>query len=128
MNGNLSFSEAEVLIPGSGIIAASGTWWGSMISYLGFGMLWFAPFLAAIGKEEENPKDAQYGTIMGVLVLTLAVLIVGSALIKNIDLVGASQIPLLLILHQSSPFLATVFSVVILPEFTQQPVRFSGHR
>ena len=70
-------------------------------------------FLAAIGKEERNPKDAQYGTIMGVLVLTLAVLIVGSALIKNIDLVGASQIPLLLILHQSSPFLATVFSVVI---------------
>ena len=40
--------------------------------------------LAAIGKEERNPKDAQYGTIMGVLVLTLAVLIVGSALIKNI--------------------------------------------
>ena len=113
INGNLSFQEAEVLIPGSGIIAASGTWWGSMISYLGFGMLWFAPFLAAIGKEERNPKDAQYGTIMGVLVLTLAVLIVGSALIKNIDLVGASQIPLLLILHQSSPFLATVFSVVI---------------
>ena len=88
INGNLSFPEAEVLIPGS-------------------------PFLAAIGKEEENPKDAQYGTIMGVLVLTLAVLIVGSALIKNIDLVGASQIPLLLILQQSSPFLATIFSVVI---------------
>ena len=34
INGNLSFQEAEVLIPGSGIIAASGTWWGSMISYL----------------------------------------------------------------------------------------------
>ena len=50
---------------------------------------------------------------MGVLVLTLAVLIVGSALIKNVDLVGASQIPLLLILHQTSHFLATVFSAVI---------------
>lgn len=112
-SGDLSFAEADKIIPESGIVAAANTWYMSMVSYLGFGMLWFAPFLAAIGKEEKNPKDAQYGTIMGVLILTLAILVVGSAIIKNVDLVGTSQIPLLLVLQYKSPVLAMIFSIVI---------------
>lgn len=111
--GSLSFAEADKIIPESGAVAAANTWYMSMVSYLGFGMLWFAPFLAAIGKEEKNPKDAQLGTIAGVLVLTLSILVVGSAIIKNIDIAGASQIPLLLILQKNSPVLATIFSIVI---------------
>lgn len=113
VNGNLSLSEGGAMIPDSGIIAAADTWYMSMVSYLGFGMLWFAPFLAAIGKDEKNPKDAQLGTIMGVLVLTLAILVIGISIIKNVDIVGSSQIPLSLILEKSSPIMSVIFSAVI---------------
>mgnify|MGYP005814196295 CR=1 FL=1 len=113
INGNLTFSQGDAMIPESGVIPAADTWYMSMVSYLGFGMLWFAPFLAAIGKDEENPKDAQTGTVLGVLVLTLSILIVGTAIVKNIDIAGSSQIPLLKILDQSSPLLSTLFSIVI---------------
>lgn len=113
VNGDMTIAQADAAIPTLNVPAAADNWFMSMVSYLGFGMLWFAPFLSQIGKKEKVSRNAQFGVIAGMAILTLAILLVGIALIKNISLTALSQVPLLAVLQKFSPVLATIFSVVI---------------
>ena len=112
-NGDLTLAEASAKLPEMGVIAAADNWFLSMVSYIGFGMMWFAPFLSQIGKNEKVAKNAQIGVAGGIATLCIAIVIITIGLLKNIGLVASSQIPLLMIVNESSPVLSFIFSIII---------------
>ena len=111
--GSVTLAQADKMIPEMGVMKAANTWYMAMVSYLGFGMMWFAPFFAQIGKEEKQPRNAQFGAVVGVVVLALAILLCGLAIIKNIDIAGTSQVPMLVIVEKNSHILSVIFSLII---------------
>ena len=97
------------------VLRAGNHWWSAAFSYLGFGMMWFAAFFAAFGKNEKNVRDANGGVVVHSVMLAVAVIVVSLALLSNIELIVAEgeQIPLLKVLDHVSPALSTVFSIII---------------
>lgn len=113
VTGPTSLAEVNELLPTLNVPAAGSSWYTALIAYLGFGMMWFAPFFAEIGKNEENPRDAQVGAVVGVGVLSITVLLIAIALLRNIEMVAESQIPLMTILQNLNPVVSSIFSIVI---------------
>ncbi|MDO4581762.1 MAG: hypothetical protein Q4B96_04160 [Bacillota bacterium] len=97
------------------LLSAGDTWWQACYSYLGFGMMWFAAFFAAIGKKEKNTMDAKVGNAFYNFFLGLAIIMVALAIFSNLEVVvdGGQQIPLLALLNHANPTLATIYSIVI---------------
>lgn len=96
-------------------LKAGSNWLTSAYSYLGFGMLWFAGFYAAIGKEQRNPLDAKFGAVLHSTMLGLAILVIMFSLWANMVLVvdNEAQVPLLMILNNVSGPLASIFAIII---------------
>ncbi|HQA59051.1 MAG TPA: hypothetical protein PK033_14420 [Acetivibrio sp.] len=111
--GKTGIIEGNRILPKMNVMAAGPNWFLAVLSYTGFGMLWFASFFATIGKDEKNPNDARLGIILGAGVFAATIIIVVLALLANIEFVAHSQIPLLLIINNISHTMATVYSVVI---------------
>ncbi len=108
--GNALVTQGQV-----DMMRAGSSWYSSALSYLGFGMLWFAAFFAAIGKREKNVIDAKAGAVVHSGLLGVAVAMVMLALLGNLQLVLAegAQIPLLKVLDNVNHTAATVFSIII---------------
>lgn len=106
-------SRGNELAPTLDIIKAAPTWWQAIISDIGFAIMWMVAFFAGIGRQEKNFKDARYGALLGIFVVSLAFALVSLAEIANIEVIWNSQEPLLLIIDHISPLMGTVYSVVI---------------
>lgn len=76
-------------------------------------ILMLAGFFSAIGRTEKNKWDARIGTAVGVIGFSLAVSFVTLALLANIELVGLSQVPILLMLDEIDHTVASLYSIVI---------------
>ena len=96
------------------LLTASTNWVFASFSYVGFCMLWLAAFLAAAGAETNNSKEAALGGLFGAVVFSGAVIVVALGLLACLDIVAGSQIPMLHIAGDIHPFLATIFSIVIM--------------
>ena len=106
-------SRGSELAPKLDIMKAAPTWWQAIISDIGFAIMWMVAFFAGIGRQEKNFKNARYGALLGIFMVSLAFGIVSLAEIANIEMIRNSQVPLLLIIDNVSPLAATVYSVVV---------------
>lgn len=113
INGNTGIALGEQLAHSMVIMSAGNGWFSAVLTYCGFNMLMFAGFIAAIGRSETNISDARIGISLGVALFSIALGLVVLAILANIELVAQSQIPLLELLNNISPSLATVYSIII---------------
>lgn len=81
-------------------------------SYGGFVILWFASFLTEIGSKNRL-YEVNCGMILSAIFIFGAAIVCCIALIGHIDVVGASDIPALVLTKQISPVLAQVFAIII---------------
>ncbi|MEG0228300.1 MAG: hypothetical protein RR683_06300, partial [Lachnospiraceae bacterium] len=95
------------------VMAASNHWFFSGCSYGGFCLLWFAGFMAELGAKNKF-KELTTGMFLASGVIAVAILLIGFALIANIEAIHAAQIPNLILAKQISPGFAAIFSIVIL--------------
>ncbi|MEF9839941.1 MAG: hypothetical protein RR791_03195 [Lachnospiraceae bacterium] len=95
------------------VMAASNHWFFSGCSYGGFCLLWFAGFMAELGSKNKF-KELTRGMFLATGVVTVAILLIGFALIANIEAVSMAQIPNLILAKKIVPGLSAVFSIVIM--------------
>lgn len=81
-------------------------------SYGGFVILWFASFLAEIGSKNKL-HEVNCGMALSAIFIFGAAAICCIALIGNINIVGAADIPALVLATQISPILAQAFATII---------------
>lgn len=96
------------------VTQASSSWWLAAISYVGFCMLWLAPFLSALGATTHSRREAVAGAGLGAGLFSIACVVVGLGLLANIDRVVGTQIPMLVLAKDFHPILAAGVSVIIL--------------
>lgn len=106
-------SRGSELAPTLDIMKAAPSWWQAIISDIGFAIMWMVAFFAGIGRQEKTFKNARYGALLGIFMVSLAFGIVSLAEIANIEMIQNSQAPLLLIINNISPMAAHVYSVVV---------------
>ncbi len=105
--------EAEAIIPTLNLLKASPNWFLAALSYVGFCMLWLAAFMAAMGKEANSQREAKLGAAIGAAVFSGAVVMLSLALMAHIQKVAGTQIPTLVLALDIHPFMATLFSIII---------------
>lgn len=81
-------------------------------SYGGFVILWFASFLAEIGSKNKL-SEVNVGMTLSAIFIFGAATVCCFALIGYIDVVGAADIPALVLAAHISPVLAQAFAVII---------------
>ena len=96
------------------LIKASTNWIFAAFSYVRFCMLWLAGFLAAMGTQAQNKKEAAIGGALGATSFSIAVIVVALGLLSCINTVAGSQIPMLHLARNIHPVLATVFAIIIM--------------
>ena len=111
--GKTGIPEGHRIVGEIGVMAAGKNWLFAAATYCGFNMLMLAGFFSAIGRTEKNKWDARIGTAVGVIGFSLAVSCVTLALLANIELVGLSQVPVLLMLDDINHTFASLYSIVI---------------
>lgn len=94
------------------VMQASTNWLFAGGSYAGFVMLWFGGFMAELGAKNRL-KDLTVSIVSSSVFYIIGVLVVGFALLANISSVAGTQIPNLILVEQTIPILASVFTIVV---------------
>ena len=106
-------AEANRIIPEMDLLQASPHWGFAALSYVGFCMLWLGAFLASLGKVSNSSKEAKLGATYGAILFCVALIIVMFGLMSVIRQVAGTQIPSLFLAEAMHPYVATLFSVII---------------
>lgn len=106
-------SVASELISEMDLMQASSNWFLAAGSYVGFCMLWLAAFLASVGKDSNNLKEARLGAAFGAGGFCLALVFVTLGIMANIEQVGGSMVPLLILAGNIAPVFGFVFSFTV---------------
>lgn len=96
------------------VLKASSTWWLAAYSYVGFGLLWYAPFLASLGKTLNSKKEAVWGQVLGAFVFMGTAVIVCMALLLNLKDITGAQVPMLALALKLSPTFSVIFAIIIM--------------
>lgn len=110
--GDMGISEGSRIVKDLDVMKAAPTWWQAIINNVGFAIMWMIGFFGGMGKEEPEYKNAKYGTIIGLAVISVAFAVVTLSELANIELVWDSQIPLLKIIANISNTAATIYAIV----------------
>lgn len=111
--GGTSIAEGSKLVATLSIMKVGNNWWQALISDIGFSILCLVAFMAGIGRQEKNVKGAKLGALIGMLFVSVGFVIIIFALLRNIELVWDSQVPLLALMNGYSPTMASVYVFVI---------------
>lgn len=104
---------AELVISGRvKIMKASTNWLLAGGSYAGFCMLWFGGFMAELGSKNKM-NELTRSVVLAAVLNTVAILVVGFALLANVADVAIAQIPNLVLANKILPALAPVFAIIV---------------
>ncbi len=95
------------------ITRVGSSWLMAGASYVGFCVILFPAFLAALGAKSSSRREALWGTTLGAAGFTLGVLILMFGLIACVKDLYSSDIPSLVIAERIWPSFAAVFSLFI---------------
>ncbi|MFT5873365.1 MAG: putative membrane protein YkvI [Clostridium sp.] len=104
---------AELVISGRvKVMKASTNWLLAGGSYAGFCMLWFGGFMAELGSKNKM-KELTRAVVIAAVLNTVAILVVGFALLANVTDVATAQIPNLVLANRILPALTPVFAIIV---------------
>ncbi len=95
------------------LMRASSNWFMSACSYLGISITWLATFMAALGKDAYNIKNATIGSVVGITVFLGSMMLMVIAFMLNIDELANTEIPTLILASKLSPILGSVFAFIV---------------
>ncbi|WP_171460989.1 YkvI family membrane protein [Vitreoscilla sp. C1] len=104
----------DEILPTMNLMTASTNWFFSAASYVGFCMLWLAGFMSVMGNSASNLREVSIGAALGASSFSLALILITLGLMANIELVGHSMIPSLMLASDIHPFFGSVFAIVVL--------------
>lgn len=93
---------------------ASDNWFFSGVLYAAFSLVGLMPFIAGMGKQAKSSTDTLWGGIFGGVAFVFGGMILSTGLLANIEKVYDKQIPSLAVAAEILPFIATLFSIVLL--------------
>ncbi|SHE92258.1 YkvI family membrane protein [Clostridium fallax] len=96
------------------LITVSSSWISVVFSYVGFCMLWLASFLGIMGTKAQSQKEARLGGIGGGVAFSIGVMVVALGLMGCIHIVAGTEIPMLQIAKDITPYFGTLFAVIIM--------------
>jgi len=112
--GNLAGVDAVVAT--LDMPAAAPSWWIAGILYVAYNGMGSVPFFNATGALAGSKKEAQWGAILGGILLMAAGLLVNLAMLCDIETAVTMPIPVLHLSSYISPVFGTIFSFIIIGE------------
>lgn len=88
-------------------------WWWASLQYAAFVPAVMVPFLSKLGRESDSRKEAIVGAVIGVCIVSLAILITNIAVLSNYSLVASANVPMVMFASMMSPVFGTIFAVII---------------
>ncbi len=96
------------------MLRASGSWWWSALLYTALQVTGLFSFLPALGASVRSSRDLVLAGILGPFLYSLALVLVIIAFVANLPQIAGSMIPMLTVVQNATPVLATGFSFVII--------------
>lgn len=94
--------------------SASSNWFMGAALYVSYNIAAGAAMLAVMGGAEKDEKIAKWGGIFGGLGLGILILLINVAIFAKIDLIQGTDMPMLVIASQISPFVGFLMSIALL--------------
>jgi len=110
---NLAFANYET-VKTMNILQPSGSWILSGFLYETFNLLGLAAFLPLLGARSKSQKINIIGGTLGPILIIIAISLVTLAFLTDITNIGNKLVPMLYIANHISPFIGSIFSIVIL--------------
>ncbi len=107
-------TSANALVLDMNLMRASSHWLLSAVLYVGFAVFWLAGFVTMLGKKVGNMLEARLSVLVGAVGFSLAMLILCLSFMANIQSVGYSMVPSLILAQKIHSGLAAFFSLIIL--------------
>lgn len=107
-------TNANSILAEIDILKASTNWLFAAFSYVGFCMLWLAGFLTSLGSTSKSKKESVLGISIGALGFGIALAIIALGILANIEELQGSMVPTLALAESIHPYLALVFSVIVI--------------
>ncbi len=95
------------------LLKASSNWFLAGISNGGMSLLILAGFMAKLGSTTTPLRPLMTGQTLGILLYAAISVLIGFALISQVDFIAGAQIPNLLLANDISPLLGYLFGLVI---------------
>lgn len=106
-----SFSELSSIATGVG--STLPNWWISAANYVAMALAMAVSMSIVMGGRVSDPTVAGRGGMLGGVVYGLLILVSASALFAQIDKVGTSDMPTLMLVNRIHPVLGTVMAFVV---------------
>jgi uncharacterized membrane protein YkvI len=108
----IDFSEIQKLAEAN--TPAAGNWFMGAILYVSYNIAAGAAMLTVMGGTTKNQREAGFGGILGGIGLGVLVLLINLAMLVKMDVVEGSQMPILAIANEISPFFGILMFIVLL--------------
>lgn len=83
------------------------------LNYMGTVVIWFITFITMMAVQSERKIEVKVGSVMGSTMFMLALLVVAFAMVSVLPLVGASDVPSVVMAANLWKPLASVFAVIV---------------
>ncbi|QCB28287.1 hypothetical protein CENDO_04990 [Corynebacterium endometrii] len=90
-----------------------GNWLVSALNYNGLALLMAVSMTLVIGGDHVNPREAGFGGILGGIIYFIMMALAGFSLMMNVESIGDSDIPMLMIVDSISPTLGAIMALII---------------
>lgn len=84
------------------------------LTYASYNVIIVMAFLTSLGATAKNKKEGLWGGILGAFALMAAAIMMGLAILSNIEVLSTKAIPSLVLADSISPFVGIAFSVVLI--------------
>ena len=93
---------------------AAPIWFFSGFLYFSLAVSSGGTYFSKLGASCKSLKIARYGTLLGALEVSLAVLILSTAILLNVDAITRVDVPTLYLAKHVSPLMASIFTIILL--------------
>ena len=111
--GTTDFAAADVAIKGAGITTSAPNIWISVLVYCSYCVMSNSPILISIGNVEDDKKIRNAGITAGAVALGMCLLFINGALLRNYQVVGTSEIPMVELAGNIWKPLGVIYAVVL---------------
>lgn len=84
------------------------------LNYMGTVIIWFTTFITMMAVQSERKSEIKVGSVVGSVLFMAALLVVSFAMISVIEIVGASEVPSVLMAGNIWKPLASAFAIIVI--------------
>lgn len=94
--------------------AGASQWWLGALLYVSYNVVAGVPILAIMGGSTTNERAARWGGVLGGVILGVLMLVIALGLLSRLNSVAGLPMPMLSLVLEVSPLLATLMALIIL--------------